>query len=81
MTFNKWLDTFIDEKGIDLETILEVRGKSGNLNIIPLEVLIDNIKIASKNDQDAIKNTLVKIDFLNGDVMGFFKWIAPAIAI
>lgn len=81
MTFNKWLDTFIDEKEIDLETILEVRGKSGNLNIIPLEVLIDNIKIASKNDQDAIKNTLVKIDFLNGDVMGFFKWIAPAIAI
>lgn len=81
MTFNKWLDTFIDEKGIDLETILEVRGKSGNLNIIPLEVLIDNIKIASKNDQDAIKNALVKIDFLNGDVMDFFKWIAPAIAI
>ena len=33
--FNKWLDTFIEEKGYDLEQVFEVDGPSG-WNMIPL---------------------------------------------
>ena len=78
MTFNKWLQTFIEEKGVSYND-MEVEGPSG-LNFIPLSVLIDAIKQASKDEQEYIKNTLVMIDFKNGDVMHFFKHLAKAIA-
>lgn len=78
MTFNKWLQTFIEEKGIS-ENDIEVEGPSG-LNFMPLSILIDAIKQASKDEQKGIKHKLVQIDFYNGDVMDFFKHLAKAIA-
>jgi hypothetical protein len=80
MTFNKWLDTLIEEKGIDTEELFEVDGPSGT-NIMPAAVVIEAIKNASKQDQVAIKTTLVKIDFCNGDIMHYFKHLAGALAI
>ena len=77
--FSEWLDTFIDEKALDTEQLLEVEGPSG-LNLIPLGCLLDTIKAAPANEQADIKNVLVKIDFYNGDPMHFFKHIAQAIA-
>lgn len=79
--FNTWLDALIEEKGIHVESIeFEKMGKSG-MNIIPLGVVIEHIKIASKEEQKQIKTTLVKIDFLNGDICHFFNHLAGAIAI
>lgn len=78
--FATWLDTFLTEKGIDLEATMDVVGKSG-LNIIPVGVLVDHIKAAPEHEQAAIKTTIVRIDFLNGDVLHFFKHIAQAIAL
>jgi hypothetical protein len=80
MTFNKWLDTLIEEKGIDTEELFEVDGPSGT-NIIPAAVVIEAIKGTSKQEQAAIKTTLVKIDFCNGDIMHYFKHLAGALAI
>ena len=80
MTFSTWLNTFIDEKQIDRECILEVDGKSGP-NFIPVGCVLEAIEQASKHEQAAIKTTIVKIDFLNGDVLHFFKHLAQAIAI
>jgi len=34
----------------------------------------------SQDEQKAIKNILVKIDFQNGNIMDFFKHLAQAIA-
>lgn len=80
MNFKTWLNTLIDEKGYDREAVIEAEGKSGT-NYIPLQCLIEAIENAPKHEQAAIKTTLVKIDFANGDCMHFFKHLAKAIAI
>lgn len=79
MKFNNWLDTFVEEKGLDVEHNLEVEGPSG-LNIVPLGVLLDAIKAAPSHEQQGIKNMLVQIDFKNGDPLHYFAHLAQAIA-
>tara|TARA_R110000782_G_scaffold30776_4_gene76375 strand:- start:1995 stop:2237 length:243 start_codon:yes stop_codon:yes gene_type:complete len=80
MTFATWIDTFVAEKNINDSQIFEVDGMSG-LNMIPVAVLVEALKATSANEQAAIKKMIVKIDFLNGDVLDYFKHLAKAIAI
>lgn len=75
-----YLETLISEKGRDLEELLEVEGPSG-LNIMPLAVVVDAIAQAPASEQAAIKTMIVKIDFVNGDVFGYFRHLAQAIAV
>ena len=51
------------------------------MNFIPLGCVIEAIKSAPIHEQKAIKNMLVKVDFINGDVCDYFKHLAQAIAI
>ena len=74
-----YLNALISEKGLNTETIIEVEGNSGT-NFIPLGVVVEHILIANSTEQAQIKNTLVKIDFHNGNVMHFFTHLAQAIA-
>jgi len=76
----KYLNQLIEEKGIDRCYTFEVEGKDWGVNYIPLEVVIEHILIAPRNQQKQIRNTLVKIDFKNGDVLHFFNYLAKAIA-
>lgn len=80
MNFAEWLDMFVSEKGIDTEQEFEVEGESG-MNYIPLEVVIEHMKIAPAKEQAAIKTVFVQIDFANGDVVDYFRHLAKAIAI
>lgn len=80
MTFNAWLDTFVSEKNINVDRILEVEGSSG-VNMMPVQVVLDAIKSAPGNEQAAIKATIVKIDFANGNVLHFIEHLAKALAI
>jgi hypothetical protein len=80
MTFSKWLDTFLSEKGIDLEKTLTVEGASGP-NYMPVEIIVQAIKAASAAEQQQIKTMFVRIDFVNGDVLDFLKHLGKAIAI
>lgn len=80
MSFNTWLDTFLSEKGVDLEDVLEVEGPSG-LNCMPVACLVDLMKQAPTPEQTGIKAMIVKIDFLNGDVLDYFRHLAKAVAI
>lgn len=80
MNFNNWLATLIGEKNIDTEQVLEVEGASG-LNIIPVGCVIEAMQNTSAAEQAAIKKTLVKIDFMNGDVLHYIKHLAQALAI
>ncbi len=80
MQFAQWLDTFVEEKGIDTEMLLEVEGKSGT-NIIPVEVLLDTMKYTTTSEQAEIKKMIVRIDFVNGNVLDYFRHLARAIAI
>ena len=75
-----YLNTLTSEKGLDLETVIEVQGPDYGTNFIPLGCVIDYIMTSGAANQAAVKNTLVKIDFANGDVMHFFKHVASFMA-
>lgn len=75
----KWLSTFLDEKGIELETPIEVMGDSG-MNFMSVGVVVEHINITTKEDQEAIKEQLVLIDFHNASVMDFLIYLAKKIA-
>lgn len=78
--FSTWLDTFLQEKGIDPDTPITVEGPSGP-NHMTVGILTDAIKVAPASERADIKTTLVRIDFANGNPMHFFTHIAQAIAI
>ena len=69
------------EKGLDIEYVFEVEGPEWGTNYIPLENVLEAIEHAPAHEQAAIKNTLVRIDFANGDLMGYFKHLAGALAL
>jgi len=80
MKFNEWLDTLIDEKGIDKEEEITVEGESGT-NFMTVETVVEAIKATGTQEQGKIKDTLVLIDFKNGDIVRFFRYLAQALAI
>lgn len=80
MTFTKWFTTFVTEKNVNLDRIVEVEG-AGGLNMIPVQIIVDAILGAPKTEQTAIKTTMVKIDFLNGSVDHYLDHLAGALAI
>ena len=79
MTFNNWLDTFIAEKGIDLEATFQFDNDNG-FNIMPYGVVVEAIKTTTGSERASIKNTIVKIDFANGDVLHFFRHLGRGLA-
>jgi len=80
MTFTKWLDTFISEKNIDLETRFEVEGPSGT-NSMPVASVIEQIKAFPVEIQATVKANIVKIDFMNGDVLHFLEYVAQKMGV
>lgn len=79
MNFAKWISTFLEEKGIDLEDTVTAEGASGT-NWIPVGCLVDLMKQAPHHEQKAIKTMIVKIDFRNGNIMDYFAHLAKAVA-
>ena len=45
--FTTWLDTFMDEKEIDTDQVITVTGPHWGDNIIPVEVVLEHIRIAT----------------------------------
>jgi len=80
MHFQKWLDTFVSEKGIHLDDRFEVSGASGT-NSFTYGMIVDAIKAAQPDEQKAVKRQIVKIDFVNGDVRHFFRHLGKCFAI
>ena len=76
--FNKWLDTFIEEKGIDLEQVIEIKTES-NTHYFEVGNIVENIKATTTEEQAQIKDMIVKIDFHNGDVVDYFRHLAQAL--
>lgn len=85
MNFSTWLNTFIDEKQIDREQVLEVEGTVyGTVygtNYIPVQCVLDSILTTAKEEQRAIKDMMVKIDYVNGDIVRYLKHLAQAITL
>lgn len=76
--FNKWIDRFIEEKDIDRYETFTIE-KNGNMHIFEFGHIIDTMKITSIEEQEEIKNNLIRIDFVNGDVRGYLKHLANAL--
>lgn len=77
--FKQWLDTFISEKNLPMEDTFTIE-KNNNLNIMTYKTIYEHMLIANDQEQKKIKDTIVKIDFLNGNVLDFFKHLGNAIA-
>lgn len=78
--FQIWLKTFIEEKRIDLEQCLTVEGPSG-ANLMPVQAVVDAIESTGDVEQAQIKETLIIIDFKNGDPLHYIRHLAQAIAL
>lgn len=76
--FNNWIDRFLREKDIDRYEMFTIE-RNGNKHIFEIGHVVDTMKITSKQEQNAIKDMLVKIDFLNGDVRDYIKHLANAL--
>jgi len=77
---DEWLDTFIKEKGIDLEEAFTVEGESGT-NFMTVGMVVEAIKSAPITEQYAIKAMIVRMDLHNASIVPYFKHLARAIAI
>ena len=71
MSFYEWFTTFLEEKKIDLS---EPVGRGIQVGDV-CQAIVDT----SEDEQKKIKNTIVKIDFFNGDVIHFFKHLGQAL--
>jgi hypothetical protein len=81
MSFNTWLDTFIEEQEIDLTECFEVEGPVYGTNYMQIQNVVDAIKTTSPEEKNAIKNKIVMLDFQNQPIVPFFKHLAQAIAL
>jgi hypothetical protein len=79
MTFDEWIDTFLEEKGIDLEDTFEVQGESGT-NFMSYGIIVEHMKIAPEHEQTGIKDMLSRIDYFNASVTDYMEHLAQAIA-
>jgi|TARA_R110000803_G_scaffold171988_1_gene234888 hypothetical protein len=66
-----YLTTLIEEKGKDLDTCINLDGHFG----LTYGMLIDYVDGATQY-HNQIKTTLVKIDFMNGDVFHYLDYLA-----
>ena len=72
-----YLDTFFEEKQLPSE-LFKLTDTLGTLHIMDTEAIIEIIKSAPEREQKVIADTLRKIDFVNGDVMKYLKFLAQA---
>jgi len=66
-----WAERLFDEKGIDLDTELT--------NNQSVQSVLNFCAEVSDTEQDMVKDTLVKIDFANGDVLHLMNYLARSI--
>jgi hypothetical protein len=77
--FRKWLETFLDEKDIDLEHNFNYKSDD-NFAIISLAAIVERACMSDASSKEKIKNIIVEIDFRNGDVLHFFKFLGEQMA-
>jgi len=80
MNFKTWINTFVEEKGLDMEKRFDVQAPDGTPHSVPVGCVVEAMISAGKDEQAQIKTTIVKIDFMNGDVLHFFNHLASGLA-
>ena len=80
MRFEKWLDTFIEEKRLNLDEVIEVNDGE-NLHIFDLRRIVDELKVCPKFIRDKVKRAIVRLDFCNAPIMPYFEHLAKSLVI
>ena len=75
---NNFFTTFFNEKNLDSQ-YYTVNSPNGTPNIIPSTVVIDAIKNTQGEEAAKIKDMLIKIDFLNGNIHNYLQHLAQAL--
>lgn len=78
--FDSWLDVFLSEKRVALETPIVVAGPSGP-NHMTVEVVVEAMKATGADEQAILKRAFVHLDFVNGDVLDYLNHLAKALAV
>ena len=76
----KYFRTLLSEKNINLDTVLEIEGADYGTNFIPVECVVEFMENTDRATQTKMRNTLIQIDFQNGDIMHFITYVAKFIA-
>tara|TARA_R110000824_G_scaffold332656_1_gene519272 strand:+ start:53 stop:304 length:252 start_codon:yes stop_codon:yes gene_type:complete len=77
--FKNWIDTFIEEKDLPMEDTFTI-DKNGTMNIMSYKTIYEHMLIANDQEQEQIKNMIVKIDYMNGNILNFFQYLGKLIA-
>ena len=77
--FKNWIDTFIDEKDLPMDDTFTI-DKNGTMNIMSYKTIYEHMLIANDQEQEQIKNMIVKIDYMNGNILNFFQYLGKLIA-
>lgn len=72
----KWLETFLREKEIQY-TVYDIQ-IDNEIHIIDIDAIITLISQATRLEQILIQQTLIEIDYFNGDIHHYFKHLAKA---
>lgn len=75
MKTKTYLQRFFEEKKIGFQ-IFEIKDKDNTTHFIDTDVVIETIMNTSANEQEQIATILRKIDFKNGSVSHFLKYLA-----
>ena len=71
-----WFDRFFEEKQLSSE-VFKVE-HNGTTHMVESEFVTSLIKLSSLSEKSKIKDTLVRIDFKNGSVNDYLKFLAEA---
>lgn len=77
--FTKWLDAFLEEKGLDLSEAFKQTNEDGISKVFSYHDIVYEIKNASEEEQNEIQSMLIKIDFSNGNIKDFLKHLSKAL--
>lgn len=77
--FSEWLLTFLDEKKIGLDIPFEFVVEETD-QFMNYGVVVEAMLVSSVAEKAQIKNTLVKIDFKNGDVYHYLRFLGECMA-
>jgi hypothetical protein len=78
--FKQWLYQFLQEKEIDMEETFEVETPGGTWNLIPVGCIAEMMLACTPENRKIVQKKLVLIDFHNGDVRDFLRYVARGMA-
>jgi len=76
--FKNWIDTFIEEKDLPMNEIITINN-NGTLHIMSYQTVYEYMLIANDKEQKEIKDMIVHIDFMNMDILDYFKHLGKCL--